>query len=344
MYEKSNLDLMRAFAVVLVVIDHTMIVHKNVAAESSKWGWLGVFGVYLFFVHTALVLMWSLERRPHTLDFYVRRIFRIYPLAVVVILLIVALHVLVVGHVLLLFETQHLSLKEVLMNLLLVQNLIHSSNVTGVLWSLPLEVQMYVFLPVGFAFVRREEAMWPLLLLWAMCALVLRAETSRDVNTLLTVIPDFLPGIIAYVGFRRLKPSLPGWSFPIFLGLLCLAFMRHPSVRGGWIVCLVLGLALPSFRQIQYRPVVVASHRIAKYSYGIYLMHPLCIILAFSVLRGRPFGVQLCVEVSAIAVLAFLGYHLIEHPMIQMGSRVANRIQRRYETTRGEENPALELA
>ena len=40
----------------------------------------------MFFVHTALVLMWSLDRRPHILDFYIRRIFRIYPLAIFAVL------------------------------------------------------------------------------------------------------------------------------------------------------------------------------------------------------------------------------------------------------------------
>ena len=56
---------------------------------------LGRFGVLLFFVHTALVLMSSIERQgTHRAGwvraFYVRRALRIYPLAVVTILLVAA--------------------------------------------------------------------------------------------------------------------------------------------------------------------------------------------------------------------------------------------------------------
>jgi peptidoglycan/LPS O-acetylase OafA/YrhL len=55
--------------------------------------WLGVVGVFMFFVHTSLVLMWSLGRKPHILDFFIRRIFRIYPLAVTAVLVTVLFHI-----------------------------------------------------------------------------------------------------------------------------------------------------------------------------------------------------------------------------------------------------------
>ena len=78
----QNLDLLRSLAVLLVFADHLcMCLHIE-----HFHGWdlpsMGIAGVFMFFVHTSLVLMWSLERKPHTLDFYIRRVFRIYPLAV----------------------------------------------------------------------------------------------------------------------------------------------------------------------------------------------------------------------------------------------------------------------
>lgn len=80
--DKPNLDLMRSFAVLAVVFDHTWL-----AAVGSAHGYtlvtsIGFFGVCLFFVHTTLVLMWSLERQSSPFKFYVRRVFRIYPLAI----------------------------------------------------------------------------------------------------------------------------------------------------------------------------------------------------------------------------------------------------------------------
>src|SRR5580698_5913169 len=83
-----NLDLLRSVAVVTV-----LVAHVYGALNVRHYGpFYGAFGVGLFFVHTVLVLMWSLERRPQVLDFYVRRVARIYPLAIVVVLIAVTTH------------------------------------------------------------------------------------------------------------------------------------------------------------------------------------------------------------------------------------------------------------
>jgi peptidoglycan/LPS O-acetylase OafA/YrhL len=61
-------------------------------------GDLGRFGVLLFFVHTSLVLMLSMRRlglaglRLYT-TFMVRRIFRIYPLSILTVALVIAFHI-----------------------------------------------------------------------------------------------------------------------------------------------------------------------------------------------------------------------------------------------------------
>ena len=75
----TNLDLVRSVAVCCVVMAHIY----SVFDRPPPGIFYGGIGVALFFVHTALVLMWSLERRPNTVDFYIRRIARIYPLAIV---------------------------------------------------------------------------------------------------------------------------------------------------------------------------------------------------------------------------------------------------------------------
>ena len=86
--ESTNLDLVRAVAVLCVFAAHFRDLITGTGAHIS-WA-IGQMGVLIFFVHTSLVLMMSLERSGRNLqgrtlvaDFYLRRFFRIYPLSIV---------------------------------------------------------------------------------------------------------------------------------------------------------------------------------------------------------------------------------------------------------------------
>src|SRR5277367_3572885 len=91
-----NLDLLRAVAVLSVYFSHLAAVFHH-----HSFGSLGRFGVIIFFVHTSFVLMASLQRldtiagsdRSLALAFWVRRIFRIYPLSVLFVLLVPIFHI-----------------------------------------------------------------------------------------------------------------------------------------------------------------------------------------------------------------------------------------------------------
>ena len=328
-----NLDFMRSIAVILVVVDHTMLALGR--HSLGKWdpAWLGTLGVFIFFVHTALVLMWSLERKPHTLDFYIRRLFRIYPLAVFAILVALFTHAPLQGPVTNFFEYHPLARADTIANLLLVQNFMpHPSQIVDVTWSLPLEVQMYVVLPVLFFFARSQRFVWPLLLLWILVAAfsLQKFVDPNDLN-LLTVVPMFLPGVMAYIGFSRLKPRLPAWTFPFLLAAVICFGMYRPTNRKGWLVDLALGLALPFFHQFRAAWLVWAADRVAKYSYGIYLAHPFALVLGIYLLPGKPLALQLTVEILSLAFIAWASYHLIEAPMIQLGKRLAARVEKRAE-------------
>jgi len=140
---------------------------------------IGSFGVFLFFVHTCLVLMYSMERsnldgRRLADNFYIRRIFRIYPLSIFAVLAAVALHLDsgaegIQG----LSHATSISTGRILSNLFLVQNLIKPGSIVNVLWSLPYEVQMYIFLPFLFLWIRgRRNALRRLAILWAAAVVV----------------------------------------------------------------------------------------------------------------------------------------------------------------------------
>ena len=318
-----NLDLMRAFAVILVLIDHTAYAAGHPFFGPWDSAFVGLFGVYLFFVHTCLVLMWSLERKPHVLNFYIRRFFRIYPLAITAILVALLFHIPVAaggGG----FEWHSFSAATILSNLLLIQDVLHRPNIVGVLWTLTIEVQMYLLLPGLFFLAHREKKLWQLILRWALAVLELRAYLRTSGNILPTVIPDFLPGVIAYLAFQRFRARLPAWTFPVFLCLLLTVYMVHPSTASSWPVALILGLALPLFRQIAQPTLVSLSHNVAKYSFGIYLWHSFGMKLSFHFLARQHWTLQVAAELLFTAVVSVATYHLIEEPLIRVGNRVAS--------------------
>jgi peptidoglycan/LPS O-acetylase OafA/YrhL len=167
----------------------------------------GVMGVLVFFVLTCLVLMWSLDRKPHTLDFYIRRVFRIYPLSILALIVVVAFHAPTGG------TPQHLSvynaptIKSFAMQLMLLPGV--GQSLLGVMWSLPYEMAMYLLLPVLYFFVRKNFVIWPLLALWGLTVWLTLGVPATGHN-FGVAIGYFLPGVMAYVGFERWKPRLPG--------------------------------------------------------------------------------------------------------------------------------------
>lgn len=320
-----NLDLLRSIAITLVVVDHTIGIQGIWYLGRWKVEWIGLIGVYMFFVHTCLVLMWSLERKPHTLDFYIRRVFRIYPLAIVAIVFAVLTRAPLSGT-----NAIPWNLRQFIQNCLLMQNF-HGVSYIAVLWSLPLEVDMYILLPVLFFFVRKNFSQWPLLLIWALAAEFCRSTMSPISNNLVMVIPNFLPGVMAYVAFAKRRATLPAWLFPLFVALLFSLLMSFPSLKWSWVFSLALGLGLPSFKQMTGKVVKRVSHEVAKYSYGIYLAHPFGIWIGFFLLRQASLPIKILVELACSITFAIASYHLIEKPMIRLGSRIATHAEMRYE-------------
>ena len=314
---------------VFVIVDHTLLAFHKQVLHGFDAGLLGLTGVWIFFVHTSLVLMWSLERKPFTIDFYVRRAFRIYPLVWVAIATVALTHARVTGYGRGLFDFVPFSKGNIVAASLLIYNLVPHHQympIEYVIWSLPLEVQMYVLLPVLFAFSRRDRSLLPLLLGWLLAVAIAYPFVAQGMQ-FITAIPDFLPGIMAFVVFKWARRRLPFWTLPLFLVICILVITRHKTIVPGWVFCLCLGLSLPFYKSLTSRPLQRLSHAMAKYSYGAYIAHPFALLLGVYLLRDRCIAVQLVVELVSILVISYAAYHIIERPMINLGSRLATRME-----------------
>jgi peptidoglycan/LPS O-acetylase OafA/YrhL len=323
MKQWANLDFLRSFAVLFVVVPH-LLLYTN---RAYLVGWAGLTGVCFFFVHTSLVLMWSLERDSHVGRFYVRRAFRIYPLWIAVFLLVVLVRIPISPPFAPTFGFHLPQKREWLAELFLAFNFRFGPNVVGASWTLPLEVDMYLLLPYLFFFVRGVRRLWPLLVLDGFIIAWDIFQYPATDSTLPVCVPYFIGGVIAYQVSQKVRATLPAWAFPVFLFALAAIGYRFGGYRSNWVLALVLGLTLPHFRQMTWKPLLRCSHLVARYSYGIYLCHFIAIATGYYYLRGHGSAVKFGAFFATLVVLPVLFYHLLEEPMIRLGTKLAKQIE-----------------
>jgi peptidoglycan/LPS O-acetylase OafA/YrhL len=331
-----NLDLLRAVAVLCVYVSHLLDVFGI-----RSFGSLGRVGVILFFVHTSYVLMGSLERLQRdagskwqlVTGFWCRRSFRIYPLSILFVVLIAMFRI--PGEPGAIYEW--LGWKAFFSNLALTQNVTYDYNILGVLWTLPLEVQMYGMLPALYFAVRgrRQYVSLGLWVLSVVLALVMPAISERlDV---FRYGPCFTSGIVAYdlIRSKSWRWALPAWVWPVGVAAAILLFGPHDNLHLGlkiqraWGVSLLLGVLYASVREGSYGVLQPVLHWVAEHSYGIYLSHTIVMGFAFFTLSGVPLWARIVVLiVGSIGVPALL-YVGVEKPLIGVGARVARRMMRR---------------
>lgn len=319
MKDSPNLDLLRSVAVGLVVVNHFRFFFPLAPEYIPVSDALGFMGVSIFFVHTTLVLMLSMERNgAAAVPFFIRRFFRIYPLAVVAVLLsagVLAMRGPIDGGAL-------------LANLLLVQNITgHPSNPTP-LWSLPYEVQMYLVLPLLYAATKTKRPVLSVALLCVASPLLVLLAMGLFNLQVVRLVPCFLPGVLAFVLIRREPKRSPLVLFSV-VGIAALVI--PPLVASGvsglplhWALCLVLGLTIPLCREITNASLAKCAKVVATYSYGLYLTHMAAMGLAFNVLRDWPAVVQWSVFLIALPVLSYAAYRWIEAPGIRLGQWLAS--------------------
>lgn len=334
--ESPNLDFLRSVAVLFVLGFHVLMVfEQNQYVQKERLGGLhsvGNWGVLIFFVHTSLVLMFSLERQqlrfpgvPLYLSFLTRRVFRIFPLSIFIVLFVAFLKLPVgdlhAGH----FVQAQLGWPGLLSNLFLLQNFFHTPSIIVPLWSLPYEMQMYLFLPPLYFLVRRGRGLLSIGALWCLAVFVamhaLRLE-RWGLPDMIEYVPFFLPGIAAYKLTKTRTLKLPSAIWPVFLVGLTAIYLLNPNPRRGWVCCSLLGMAAPQFRELANPAIRKTVQIIARYSYGIYLTHFICIWLAFQGLIGVSMWTRWLVLISTCITAPVLLYHGLEEPMIRVGAKI----------------------
>jgi peptidoglycan/LPS O-acetylase OafA/YrhL len=324
---------MRTLAVGLVLLDHVLeMIGYKYQLSFHPYDWCaGRIGVLLFFVHTSLVLNFSMARLrlggwQLVRTFLVRRAFRLYPLSILCVLIVFAFAVPTM-------PWRHdfsWNWGSLLSNLALTTNLTFTQPVLGPLWSLPMEAQMYVALPLLFLLLGASRNPWIAAAMWV--AAVVAACVQPHISDRLNVAgfgPCFVAGVLSYTLSGRYQKRLPAGFWLPFLLAVTASYALLQNVVGGvynpplqWIFCLIIGLSIPAFQDSTSRLANLAAHAGAKYSYGIYLFHCISLWLGCIVLADTSPAVQWMVAISSAIAASVVCYHVLEKPAIDLGARL----------------------
>ena len=231
------LDALRGIAVLAVVYEHFgSYLIPDLKAASTQWVHAGTFGVMLFFLVSGYIVPASIERRGRVRDFWIGRVFRLYPAFLVAIALAVLIAAAGPGWVPESFTERPAT--SMLAHLTMLHEVIGAENVQHQFWTLAYEMVFYLLVTVVFiAGVHRFSAGIAALLAAAALALgglmparVLAADplAVRNLTVLTTLV--LLAGIVAVSGRRR-AVALGG---AVLLGVFVLTLLGVNQRAGGW--------------------------------------------------------------------------------------------------------------
>ncbi len=325
----SNFTILRLLLAVLVVLGHYQLL---AGVRSPPWPYsYAATAVDCFFVVSGYLISASFDRDSNLQRFYVRRLFRIYPLYAAVIAAQAVILVLLqpspagVSPVALL---RYLVANATFANFL--QRNLGGDVLSGLpfdtlnpsVWTLKVEFGFYLILP--FIWIATERLGWYLL----AAIFVASAGYQWGLN---------------HAGYAEYARQLPGQLQFFVLGIAAYRLRDRPALgpRAGWAVAIGSAVALTAMHYnhipLVY-PVVVAILVTVvalklpplairtDMSFGVYLLHApliqLALLLGFYRAGWLPLGVTLVV----VLALAWLAERAIETPGVALGRRLSGRI------------------
>lgn len=277
----NNLNLVRLFAALLVLVGHGHIFMGQPDPSFLSWLTLGPLGVYIFFAISGYLIVESWERDPNLLRFFARRALRIFPALAVC----TFASVFILGPLL-----TTVSLREYfdsratwsyLQNIRLFIHFylpgVFETNrvvaVNGSLWSLPIEFMLYILVAFVGAICANRWVWLSLVILfagltyfWAQDAKEAFVFYASDMRQLVICGTYFWAGAVFHAFNLKRFFSLSS-AIVAFTALLCLEPFPQLLHTAAW---LLLPFVVLSFG-LAYSPSLNYPIRAGDYSYGIYI-------------------------------------------------------------------------
>jgi peptidoglycan/LPS O-acetylase OafA/YrhL len=323
----NNFTLLRLLLALMVVVGHFKLL-----SGTDDPGFPFNFAdaaVDCFFVVSGFLIAGSYERCRGLWSFYVRRLFRLYPMYACVVLLQAAIMLtLLPGGP---FSEPHSTLRYLAANMLLanflqydiggVLNGLHEPSINPSLWTLKIEISFYLIVPLVYLAKRHFG--------WAALVAIFAGSVAYDV-------------VATHLGAERLAKQLPGQMQFFVVGMALYMYGERLRVPA-WLACAISALFLIAWTWFHPFPPVIQPLAVAAFvfcfalctpvlrmhsdmSYSVYLIHgPLIQTLILLGLFQDTLG-MLAAIVCAVLALAYIAERLVERPGNEFGRRLSQRI------------------
>lgn len=315
------IDVLRGVAACMVIFQHLFEVRSTWFHDfSSNYFQAGVFGVSLFFIISGFVITLSIEKSKSLFTFWIRRIFRIYPLYLFCLAAFIILG---------LINGEHFGLAKIFLNLFMI-NEPASMRIIGLSWTLTFEIIFYILIS-GLVLVKFHGKLLIISVGFIFLALILAVVKHSYAAVVLIYFINFFSGGVCYLYYtKRVKFKVfLGYSLFLLGSYLVVNYfgLMHvtdsaigsrvflPRTSANFLAVILFGLALymQSNKIMQNRSLLY----LGEISYSLYLMQA----LSLGLFENAWLSVLLTFVVASVT------YYVIEKPFIKFGHNLANKFQ-----------------
>lgn len=315
----AALDTLRGVALLMVICGHFLPEKLAYGFAGAAVSTMGRGGVILFFLLSGYLIFMNLQNQK-ILPFLSRRLFKIFPAYCSNVLIIAALGQLLEGY-------PKFSFPVYLANFFLVSDVFRTESISGVYWTLLIEVKFYVVIAIYFFFLKNRYSVAAILILIVTNGLfwLFRGHASQ----LFTFFPVF------FVGMQIFFAEKSGWNKPALIRLagvtvaVGLNIWFFDDYYNSWSLTYVLAGTVTLILLIRKSIHNAILGFFGRISYSHYLYHTSVGYVLFAMIGRRETIAENLVAVMAVffatTVIAYISYRIVEVPFVRFGRILESR-------------------
>jgi peptidoglycan/LPS O-acetylase OafA/YrhL len=311
----QSLDTIRGIAILLVLIGHFLHAAPFAVAGVKAGVWVQDFGhggVLLFFLLSGY-LIWTTAQRAPARTFLLRRFAKIAPAYWVNVLFVAAMGALV-------WFFPRFGPTDILGNLAFLEGSLGVMPMSGVYWTLIVEVKFYLLFALVF-YSPLRPLFWLVPFAAVAANLAAVAYLGRG-STFLTYLPAFFIGAGIAAMDRKLVPV---WMLALIAAATVIGLGVGATHRG-WPAAVFLAIDLALFLAIQRAAIEVRWLAwLGIVSYSVYLYHMTLgqpVLETFGPTAGWLWPLLLAGVTAAVLAASWLSYRFVETAGVAAGRRI----------------------